>query len=177
MRLCIYPGLTSDRPSATFQLTTWSRIERVVRKRERQISYRKRTVRRGWRKPKGEVLEKRGGEMGRKVEEVAPLKLPRNCSYKFVRIRLHSSVREIWLMPKSDQLVELILYRPFSSLYHSPGTSVGEQASSEVKSESLLANRSGLWEEATLEIENSAFRHLLLEIVVPQHEKLWITRL
>jgi len=86
-------------------------------------------------------------------------------------------------MPKSNQLVKLILYRPFSSLslsssvLLSPGTSVGERASSEVKSESLLANRSGLWEEATLEIENSAFRHLLLEIVVPQHEKLRITRL
>lgn len=41
-----------------------------------------------------------------------------------------------------------------------PATSVGERASSKVKSESLLANQSGLWEEGTLEIENLAFRHL-----------------
>lgn len=51
---------------------------------------------------------------------------------------------------------------PVSSLYHSHLAPrwVSERASSDAKPESLLANRSGLWEEATLEIENSVFRHL-----------------
>jgi len=55
------------------------------------------------------------------VEEVAPLKLTpeTNCSYKFVRIRSHSGVREIWPDPKSSQLAELTLYRSLFSLHHS----------------------------------------------------------
>lgn len=60
----------------------------------------------GWWEPKGEVLERREEEMraGEKVKEIVPLNYPgTNCSYKFVGIRSHSSVREIWLVPKSDQ--------------------------------------------------------------------------
>lgn len=60
--------------------------------------------------------------------------------------------------------VELVLYRPFSSLYHSylasqrAGRAIRELGSGVGKF--VRAHRFGLWEEATLEIENSAFRYL-----------------
>ena len=132
MRLCIYPGLTYDRPSATFQPTIWSHIVRIVWKREREmrwsgiesLSYAKLAVkrieRRGMTRIQKRSVRKESEKRRKRWKRSHRWNYPgTNCSYKFVRIRLHSNVREIWLMPKSKQLVELMLYRPFSSLHHS----------------------------------------------------------
>lgn len=129
----------------------WSRIERIARKREREAereierdrkspSYSKLAVEseRGekgmTRTQRRSVREDGGGGRGERWKRSRRWNYHgTNCSYKFVRIRSHSSVREIWLVPKSDQLVELMLYRPFSSVSLSPGTSTDERAGSEVR--------------------------------------------
>lgn len=129
----------------------WSRIERVARKREREAereierdrvspSYSKLAVEsergeRGMtRTQRRSVREDGGGGWGKRWKRSRRWNYHEtNCSYKFVRIHSHSSVREIWLVPKSDQLVELMLYRPFSSV--SPGTSTDERASERAGSE------------------------------------------